>query len=61
MQNDLAGNLLALFVPWEILPSYFDDVKDICGDECKVSCDRSSHTGLQACSIVLGGGSRRAY
>jgi hypothetical protein len=52
MQNDLAGILLALFVPWEILPSLFIDVLDICGDECKTDCDRSSHTGLQACWIV---------
>jgi PIF1-like helicase len=24
----------------------------ICGDECDTNCDRSSHTGLQVCSIV---------
>jgi PIF1-like helicase/Helitron helicase-like domain at N-terminus len=52
MQNDLAGILLALFVPWEILPSLFHDVKDICGDECDANCDKLSHTGLQVCSIV---------
>ena len=52
MQNDLAGNLLGLFVPWETLPSLFRDVMGICGDECDSNCDRSSHTGLQVCSIV---------
>ena len=52
MRNDLAGVLLALFVPWETLPSLFDDVMGICGDECNAGCDQSCHTGLQACSIV---------
>src|SRR5467141_1086199 len=52
MQNDLAEILLALFVPWETLPSLFDDVMSICGDECNAVCDQSCHTGLQACSIV---------
>src|SRR5436309_10702404 len=52
MQNDLAGILLALFVPWNALPSLFNDVMSICGDGCKANCDQSSHTGLQVCSIV---------
>src|SRR5579871_2826950 len=52
MQNDLAAILLALFVPWENLPSLFNDVMSICGDECNIDCDRSSHTGLQACAVV---------
>src|SRR6202046_1238860 len=52
MRNDLAGILLALFVPWETLPSLFDDVMSICGDECNTGCDQSCHNGLQACSIV---------
>jgi hypothetical protein len=52
IQNDLAGILLALFVPWETLPPLFNDAMYICGDNCKTDCDRSSHTGLQACSIV---------
>jgi len=52
IQNDLAGILLALFVPWETLPPLFNDAIYICGDDCKTDCDRSSHTGLQACSLV---------
>lgn len=52
MQNDLAGILLALFVPWETLPSLFDDVMNICGDECIAGCDQSCHTGLQVCAIA---------
>jgi hypothetical protein len=52
MRNDLAANLLALFVPWEHLPSLFNDAMSICSDECNANCDRSSHTGLQACAII---------
>src|SRR5271170_7675936 len=52
MQNDLAAILLALFVPWEDLPSLFNDVMSICGDGCNANCDQSSHTGLQVCAIV---------
>jgi hypothetical protein len=51
MRNDLATVLLALFVPWETLPSLFNDMS-ICGDDCNTNCDKSRHTGLQACSIV---------
>jgi len=52
MQNDLAGILLALFMPWESLPSLFNNAMSICGDGCNANCDQSSHTGLQACAIV---------
>jgi hypothetical protein len=43
MRNDLAGILLPLFVPWEILPSLFNDVMDMCDDECNAGCNRSTH------------------
>ena len=52
MENDLAGILLALFVPWETLPLLFNDTIYVCGDDCKTDCDRSGHTGLQVCSLV---------
>jgi Helitron helicase-like domain at N-terminus/PIF1-like helicase len=52
MQNDLAAVLLALFVPWDTLPPLFDDIINLCGDDCNANCDQSSHTGLQVCSIA---------
>jgi hypothetical protein len=52
MQNDLAAILLALFVPWEILPRLFNNSLSVCGDECDAHCNQSSHTGLHACAFV---------
>jgi hypothetical protein len=43
MQNDLAGILLALFVPWETLPSLFDDVMNICGSHRPTGVCDSKH------------------
>lgn len=40
------GDPLALFIPWEDLPSLVDDVMDICDDGCNACCNGSTHTSL---------------
>jgi hypothetical protein len=52
MQNDLTAVLLVLFVPWDTLPTLFDYIISLCGDDCNANCDQSSHTGLRVCSIA---------